>query len=42
MYTSDLMNYNRNKNITKLIEVIKVLAALNNNIYIGFKCVFDN
>jgi hypothetical protein len=42
MYTNNLMNYNRYKDILKLTEDIKVLIALNNNIYIGFKCVFDN
>jgi hypothetical protein len=42
MYTSDLMNYDRNKEIIKLTEVIKVLVAPDNNIYIGFKCVFYN
>ena len=42
MYTNNLMNYNMYKDILKLTEDIKVLIALNNNIYIGFKCVFDN
>ena len=36
------MNYNSDKNITKLTEVIKVLAVLDIDIYIGFKCVFGN